>query len=189
MLVRISAKSARIRFQGCAPDYILNTCHGKCCETAANPAGTRIPVTKQDAAALAKFDVQIVDGLLVSRPGETKCPFKQATGFCGIHISGEKPFGCWVSPFKLTGKKPVLVIRKRYIGMKCHADFRETGLPAYRAFHSSLVRLFGEKETERITKELDGGSGDFYADMLLESYKLHMENERTLKPDTPMRFE
>lgn len=179
--VRLSSKSARIRFQGCGLDYIANVCHGKCCETTdpkTKTIATRIPVTEKDAKVLAKFDVQILGGQLVTAPGK-KCPFKQETGLCGIHVSGEKPFGCWVSPFKLAGR--TLIIRKRYIGMKCHTNFRDTGLPAYIAFYSSLQRLFGEQEAARIRTHFDTGGGDLVAHMLAESYALHRENEIGLR--------
>lgn len=182
--VLISSKSARIRFQGCGEDYIQNVCHGKCCETTdpkTKQIATRIPVTKTDLVVLhtIRSSVEVHDGIMVNPLGQ-KCQFKAESGFCSIHLSGQKPFGCWVSPFYLVGKEPhqTLVVRKRYIGMKCHSDFRETGLPAYKAFASSLRRYFGDEEAARITAHLDAGGGDITANMLPESYMLHMENEQ-----------
>lgn len=182
--VHISSKSARIRFQGCSPDYITSTCHGKCCETTdpvSKQIATRIPITKSDLVVLqnAGFDVPVVNGLMSNPPGQ-KCRFKEDPGFCSIHASGQKPFGCWISPFHLRGKRRTLMIRKRYIGMKCHTNFRDTGPPAYKAFATSLRKLFGDAEAARITAHLDGGGGDLVAEMLPEAYALHMENERSL---------
>jgi hypothetical protein len=190
--VRISSKSARIRFQGCSPDYIQSTCHGKCCETTdpkTKAIATRIPVTASDLVVLRTVvpDIKVRNGIMVNPPGH-KCRFKQESGFCGIHASGEKPFGCWVSPFYLTGRAghQTLVVRKRYIGMKCHTAFRDTGLPAYKAFASSLRRYFGDDEAARITAHLDAGGNDLIAYMLPQSHALHMENEGTLKTGTTM---
>jgi hypothetical protein len=184
MRVVISAKWARVRFEGCSPDYIRTTCHGRCCHTSAQSDGTRIPVSDNEAAVLLGFPgVRVVDNHLRPREGEHGCPFHAADGLCQIHMSGEKPLGCWLSPFVLRRGK--LCLRHRYVVLQCHRDFKDAGLPAYRAFASSLVRFFGPDEAARITAHLDAGGGDMVAEMLDDIAAAHMANEATLRGTEP----
>ena len=72
-----------------------------------------------------------------------------------------KPFGCIASPFTLT-KRDVLVVRNRYRLLRC---YRDGVLPAYRAFASSLVLLFGADVANILTEHLDRGGGDIWLPM------------------------
>ena len=92
-------------------------------------------------------------GLLQPDPETGLCPFKRSDGLCGLHGTPEKFLGCVVSPFTLNAAGTV-IIRNRYTKMACHG----AGEPAYRVFRPSLVAMFGEHETARITALLDDGA-------------------------------
>jgi hypothetical protein len=118
-------------------------------------------------------------GLMQAIDGKRTCPFHGDDGLCGIHVSGEKPVGCHCAPFYVKNGK--LVLRYRYLVLKCHLDWKETGLPAYKAFPQSLITMFGETEAKRITDLLDSGvDKDFEAEMIDEIYVLRAENTKML---------
>jgi len=163
--VKISAKSARQIFHGCEPEYIATVCKGACCRSSAGPIlVTLLPREQQTFVARG---YRVADNLL--EPGAKRCPFQNGGNLCSLHGSAipGKPFGCIASPFMLS-TKDTLIIRNRYRLLRCYKD---GVLPAYRAFRASLDLLFGEPEAERICALLDGGSGDFPAEMLADSYE------------------
>ncbi len=170
--VVISAKTMRLEFNGCDPEFIQGTCKGRCCWVSSNPRGTTIHVEPDEAAALQALGVEIdFESTLVTvvKPGcrTPRCFFQcVATGMCEIHGKG-KPRSCYQSPFMLS-KRDRLVIRNRYKMLPCYRAAPR--LPVYRAFSSGLTLLFGAAEAARITAHLDGGGGDCDAAMLEERY-------------------
>lgn len=151
----------RQQFNGCEPDYIRDVCHASCCRSSTDPSGTRIAVAPVEVISLARRGAVVIDGYLQSVA--RRCPFQAADGLCGLHGTGDKPFGCIASPFILTSRG-TLIVRNRYRMLKCYRDGRR--LPAYVAFRSSLDLLFGPAEAARIVAHLEAGGGDLTAQML-----------------------
>lgn len=172
--VKVSAASARLRFNGCEPDYINDICHAHCCESSTSPTGTLITIHPSEESTVIERGGKVTRGLLQPRPGEKKCPFKTAVDLCGLHGTTAKPFGCIASPFTVN-KKGTLIVRNRYKLLKCYNDGHK--LPAYVAFHSSLILLFGESEAAKIAAHFDGGGGDIIAPMSLENFNKLIEND------------
>lgn len=172
--VKISAKMARLLFNGCDPDYIRNVCHASCCESSTASTGTMITIHPSEQAAIEAIGGVVRDGLLQPKPGCKKCPFKQPDNLCGIHFSGNKPFGCIASPFTLNASG-TLIVRNRYKLLKCYNDGRKQ--PAYKAFRASLDLIFGTTEAQRICNHLDNGGGDLYATMSDKNHQMLTEND------------
>lgn len=160
--VKISAASARQIFHGCEPDYIATVCLGACCRSSTGPIiVTLLPREEGRQRALG---LRVQDGLL--EPAARRCPHQASpSNLCGIHGAGE-PFGCVASPFMLSSRD-TLIVRNRYRLLRC---FKDGSLPAYQAFRTSLVLLFGEVEAARIVAHLDAGGGDCQAEMLDDAY-------------------
>ena len=97
--IKVSAKNARLRFNGCEPDYIKNVCHAHCCESSTAPSGTFIAVHPTEEKTLEARGGKILNGLLQSV--NRKCPFKTSENLCGLHFTKDKPFGCIASPLLL----------------------------------------------------------------------------------------
>lgn len=174
--VKVSAAMARQEFNGCELEYIRNVCHATCCESSTAPNGTVITIHPSEAATIRGLGGKIRAGLLLPRPGERKCPFKEEEShLCGLHGSTAKPFGCIASPFTLT-KKGTLIVRNRYRLLKCYKDGRK--LPAYVAFRASLDLIFGRREAQRIADHLDAGGGDLFARMPERSYLMLLQNDQ-----------
>ena len=162
--VTVSAASMRQPFHGCEPDYIRDVCKGACCRSSVDPSGVRIRVLPVEVAVLrARGAVVIGDRV---QPVDHHCPFQTDVQLCGLHGTPDKPFGCIASPFVLTSRD-TLVVRNRYRLLKC---FRDGDRPAHRAFHASLVLLFGAAEAARISAAVDAGSGNFPAEMRPSAY-------------------
>ncbi|MGK2898570.1 MAG: hypothetical protein ACSLE9_07765 [Burkholderiaceae bacterium] len=180
--VNISAAMARQIFHGCEPDYIANVCHAKCCESSTQPGGTLITVLPGEELALRARGGEIIDGLL--QPVARRCPMKTEADLCGLHDTPDKPFGCIASPWMLT-KRQTLIVRNRYRLLKC---YRDGTLPAYRAFASGLVLMFGAAETERITAHLEAGGGNLLVWMLSTEHDKLAEGD-WMKRATARRYE
>lgn len=173
--VKISAASARQRFNGCDPDYIANVCHARCCESSTHPLGIMVTIHPEEQDVIELQGGEVIDGMLQPRAGEKKCPFKTADQLCGLHGTEAKPFGCIASPFTLNAND-TLIIRNRYRMLKCFEDGKK--LPAYVAFRSSLDLIFGTDEAGRICRHLDNGGGDLPAYMPYASWeKLHTNDQ------------
>lgn len=171
--VKVSAKMARLRFPGCSPDYIASTCRATCCESSKAKTGTLITVHPSEEAAIRARGGVVSDGMLQPRPGERRCPFKTEANLCGLHDTPDKPFGCIASPFTLNAKG-TLIVRNRYKTLRCYKD---GGEPAYRAFATSLVLLFGQAEAKRITAHFDDDGGDIMASMPERSWRILRDND------------
>lgn len=152
----ISAANARLLFNGCQPAFIRDVCHGRCCyvKPGKGPAYTTVPVEKAQRPAIEARGVKLDDGK-ISACG--RCPFHNATGFCDLHGTPDKPRSCIISPWTLT-KKRKLIVRNRYKLLKCYKA--APGLPAYKAFASGLKMIFGEDNYALIEKHFNAGGGD-----------------------------
>lgn len=133
-----------------------------------------VSVHASEEAAIRARGAAVVDGLIVPPPGERGCPFK-SRGLCLLHDTPAKPFGCIASPFTLNAND-TLIVRNRYKLLPCYKGPGQKQ-PAYRAYYSSLVLLFGEREAGRIAAHFDKGGGDFTAVMPLRSYKILRDND------------
>lgn len=171
--IKISAKSARLLFRGCDPHYIRDHCHASCCRSSTVKSGVLIAIHPKEQAAIKYLGACIEHGFIVPAAGTRQCPFEVNGHLCALHDTIYKPFGCIASPFTLNSND-TLVIRNRYKLLKC---YRGGWLPAYRAFGASLVLLFGETETERITQHLDGSGGDLMSTMGDQTYNMLKEND------------
>lgn len=179
--VRISAKSARLKFNGCEPEFIRTVCHGRCCEAPSSKPGILVTIDAAEKPRLEALGARVVGGLLQPAPEQRLCPFKTSVHLCGLHETPDKPFICIVGPFHLNANN-TLIVRNRYKLLKCY----NTGprLPAYKAFHSSLVTLFGAEGAATITTHLDSGGGDLVMQMPAESYRMLVENGESLHAAT-----
>jgi len=151
--IKVSGKWMRRRFL-CSKDYIINECHGSCCEGSEDLTISLLP----DEEEYFKFKGYKVEKSKLYPDQKTGlCPFKNENGLCELHNSEHKPFGCIVSPFYI--KKNTLQIRNRYTLMKCHIKGRgsKKGEYAYKVFRPSLDLIFGKEEAERVCKLLDAG--------------------------------
>lgn len=169
--VVVSRKSALAVFEGCSLAYIVGTCFGRCCRV--RPGGakkwhTTVPVQIQEERVLRVLGASFKKGggLVVMQPEEGTgcCRFQQPdTGLCSLHTKLDdngtplKPKSCFISPWVLTrGNR--LVISYRYRALSCHRV--RPGVPAYVAFGSGLVALFGAEQTKAIVRHLREGGGD-----------------------------
>lgn len=174
MRIKISLKSAVLRFHGCTPEYINNVCYGRCCTLSGGKKPAMVYVSDKEKVALAEMGVPTKGHFIAPNP-DNRCPFHNK--ICTIHES-HQPFGCKLSPFTLN-KWKTLVVRKRYIGMCCFIGKKVGGVPAYVAFKRSLVALLGEDQyrvlVEAVARkkdvlhlDIDDGLG---ADILLSNKK------------------
>lgn len=159
--VKISAKSMRQVFHGCEVGYIRDVCKAACCRSSTSPTGTRIALLPAEAVRETARGLTVLNGELQPRQGQHRCPHQGDTGLCGLHSTGDKPFGCIASPFILS-KRDTLIVRNRYRLLRC---YRDGDVPAYRAFATSLALLFGTVLADQITAHLDGGGGDLVVQM------------------------
>lgn len=174
--VKVSAAMARIAFTECGPACIeQNGCKGNCCKSPGKPGGCFVTVHPDEQKYVEKAGATVIDGMIVAPPGTKGCPFQKADGLCGVHGTKAQPFGCIASPFTLN-KKGTLIIRQRYTVLPCHLG-PGAKEPAYKVFRSSLVLIFGETETRRITAKLDSGSGDFTAQISRPVYNKLVSND------------
>jgi hypothetical protein len=173
--VKVSAKSARLPFHGCDPDYIRDRCHARCCEGSSGLMVTIHPTEQLDIEKLGG----IVNNHLL-QPSNTnkygaaqRCPFKTSTNLCSLHNKG-KPFGCISSPFTLN-KNNTLIVRNRYKLLCCFNDGPR--LPAYVAFRASFDLIFGIIEARRICDHLDLGGGDIEGNMSKQNWNILRDND------------
>lgn len=181
-IIKISSKMARLKFNGCEPDYIRDVCHARCCESSSSPTGTVITIHPTEITTIEKRGGVIKNGLLQPREGEKKCPFKSPENLCGLHFTPDKPFGCIASPFTLN-KNNTLIVRNRYRLLKCYNDGNK--IPAYRAFSASLKLILGEEQAQQLTEHLDNNGGDAYATITDEVYNKLVDNDKIKKNNSP----
>lgn len=173
--VRISTAQARQRFEGCSPKYIREVCHGRCCGVPSKRSSPSIVLLPREAERLgAEYGAPVAldPPRLLASPesrGCSGCHFHASDGLCGLHETPDKPVACIASPWILSSRD-TLVIRNRYRLLICYRA--APALPAYEAFRSGLVLLFGEPETDRIAGLIaDGYEGLLDAEMLVDRYR------------------
>lgn len=171
-LIKVSAKMARLRFNGCNRDYIKKVCHGACCRS--STAGMLVTIHPSEKEKIKARGGVVKNSFLQPRPTEKHCPFQNKDFLCDLHRTPAKPFGCIASPFTLN-KNGTLIIRNRYKLLKCYNKGKR--LPAYKAFRSSLVLIFGEEEATRISNHFDKGGGNLYAWISHQNFDILMEND------------
>lgn len=176
--VKISAASARQPFNGCAPAFIRDICHGRCCDAPTRPTGTMITIHPSEEDRIGKRGGVVRNGLLMPREGERRCPFKTEDHLCSLHFTPDKPFGCIASPFTLN-KNNTLIVRNRYRLLPCYKVGRM--IPAYRAFSASLMLIFGTDGAKRITAHLDAGGGDLIVPIPTTIHAMLTENDAIKK--------
>lgn len=181
--VRISAASMRQPFQGCHPDYIRDVCHGACCRSGVTAAGSGAMVHPDEQARLEALGATVVNHRLMPDPGGCHCRFQTDVGHCTLHATAEKPFACVSNPFMLNAGD-TLIVQNRYRRLRCYGA--EPRLPAYRAFGSSLVLLFGPDGAARITTHLDAGGGDLTVPMRSSSYRILTDVARFRRDPAPV---
>ncbi len=164
--VKVSAKSARLLFEGCSSAYIQNVCKGAFCHLKSSPTGPVVKVEDRQQPPLVSLGASFVDGIMQTVNGA--CVFYDGgTGFCQVHLEGIKPQSCIQSPFFLN-KNDILLIRNRYKMLRCYRA--EGSVPAYVAFRSSLDLLFGAEESARIVSHLENKGGDIIGYMVKDMY-------------------
>lgn len=177
--VKVSNKMAKLKFNGCEPDYIKNVCKASCCQSSTSPTGTIITIhPEEEENLIKKYDVKIDKGLLQPNVGCKRCPFKKEDNLCGIHYTPDKPFGCIASPFTLN-KNNTLIVRNRYKLLKCFNDGNK--IPAYQAFRASLDLIFGLQEAERICNHLDQSDEDIIAFVPIANHEKLVTNDMIKK--------
>jgi hypothetical protein len=182
VLVRVSVASAWQRFHGCTPEYIRDVCHARCCDAPSRPEGTLVTIHPSEEAAIRARGGDVADGRLVT-PGRV-CTFKTDASLCGLHGTGDKPFGCVASPFTLN-RSDCLIVRNRYRRLVCYGQ--EPRLPAFVAFRASLDLIFGEDESGGVVRELEwwadhpGAPRFLHAHMPQRSYDILHWNDAAKK--------
>lgn len=157
LLIKVSAKSARLKFIECGPACISRGCTAKCCDAPTHPDGMRVYIDPTERKLVERAGGRVINNWLQPARGCRGCPFKRPDHLCGLHGTPAKPFGCIASPFMLNPNH-TLVIRNRYKLLPCYDA--QCGEPAYRVFRSSLVLILGEAKTDVLTKHLESGGGD-----------------------------
>lgn len=156
--IKISASSARQRFTACVPEYITTNCHGRCCKS--HDGHAKVTILPHEVKFFKKEGHKVDGGFLVT---DGECPYLDAQGLCKLHGTGNKPFGCTVSPFAINANN-TLVVRNRYRMLRCY-KCEGPKLPAYINFKPSLIAIFGDANYKRIAAALGSGSGDIVLDV------------------------
>ncbi len=191
-LVKVSVKSMALLFHGCLPEYIEKVCHGRCCTPKAT--GPLVAILPAERVAIEDAGGQVVNGLL-KQQHDKRCPFHSRTsGLCNLHSGGlnwesipstNKPFSCIVNPFTLS-KRNVLIVRNRYKLLICYrkpwTEFNKgKPMPAYIAFKSGLVRLFGADEYDWMYNQMHKPQvKDFLMHMQPTEYEAMKYREKTI---------
>lgn len=162
--IKISVKWLNHLFD-CNEYYIEKHCKGRCCEGIKGKI--LVSLLPNEVVLHRKTGNRVENGLLQPDKATNKCPYKDKRGFCDLHFTLHKPFGCKVSPFTIN-KNDTLIIRYRYSRLKCHGK----GLPAYKTFRTSLNLLFGNENAALLYQLLDKNevTDNFYTYISLENY-------------------
>lgn len=150
--VNLSGKTLQMRFC-CTTDFITSKCKGACCRRSGKSA--IIPVTQDEADRLTNaYGITVENGCI--QAVNKYCPFQdKTTGFCSLHLKDEKPLGCILGPLMLTSRN-TLVVRNRAMLFACHKPLDAP--PAWVAFKSGLIKLFGEDGYTKIEDHFKTGT-------------------------------
>ena len=164
--IKVSTKSMRLLFEGCSIEYILTECYGRCCES---KNGIGVVILPREEEAITRAGGMINDNLLQPN-NKGICPFKRDY-LCSLHNKDIKPLACILSPFAINSNN-TLIIKNRNKLFRCFRDKRVATRPAYLAYKTTLVRLFGAVGTERLIKHLDSNRiEDIYMHVSADNYK------------------
>jgi hypothetical protein len=165
--VRISAASARLRFNGCEPDYIRDVCKGACCRSATIPMDKLIAVQPWEQGPVEAYGGKVsAEGTMV--PVHGRCGFQaHGTNLCWLHTTDAKPGGCTLAPWCLN-KNGTVIVHNRYKFLKCFKDGQQ--LPAYVAFKGGLVLLLGEEQYGDLLAHMEAGGGDYMGEPTLRGW-------------------
>jgi hypothetical protein len=147
--IKISRKWLTTKFV-CNPDFIANNCKGRCCDGSRKT--TLISLLPEEEDYHRSLGMLVEDSKICANEETKKCPHKKENGLCGLHVPGNKPFGCTVSPFKVNTNN-TLILRHRYILMPCfkyakEKDVGQDGVDyAYNIFREGLIKIFGKDKT------------------------------------------
>lgn len=101
-----------------------------------------------------------------------RCPLLLPNGHCKYHGTNLKPFVCNTLPFRLN-KQHKLILDNRWMQRKCRVRQRcDGGQPAYKAFRSAFIQIFGERLSEFIESHFDNGGGDITIPVPKESMEV-----------------
>lgn len=181
--IKVSAKNMRQQFNGCDPDYIRDVCHARCCQSSTSDIGIVVTIHPEEEAAIRSRGGDVQHGLLQPNEGERVCPFKdKQSHLCSLHFTPDKPFGCIASPFTLN-KADTLIVRNRYRLLKCYGDRHPSNrkIPAYIAFDTSLILIFGEEGYQKLKAHLDSGGGDIIMLVANEGVYEKLKTNDTIK--------
>jgi hypothetical protein len=170
--IKVSNKMCKLRFHPCTVEYIKNVCKGSCCRR--SNKGALITVQKDEMNYIKKLKVKIKNNMLVTI--KASCPFQDDDNLCKIH--DKQLFGCMTSPFMI--RNNVLIVRYRYISMKCYNDGKDC-LPVYRIHKRSLDNIFGLKIANEICFKLNYSNNDFHIPILKTNYNKLVNREKQLK--------
>ena len=149
--IKISSKFLNMKFK-CSVDYIENVCHGSCCSK--GNGDLLICLLPDEVEYQNNNGFKTINGKMCADEKTKRCPHQNKLGCCDLHYTGHKPTGCIVSPFKIN-KNNTLIIRYRYVMMKCRVKDSEVGGDfAYNVFKPSLIKIFGEEQTNEIITKL-----------------------------------
>jgi hypothetical protein len=161
----------RQNFHPCEAGFITGTCKGRCCE--GGQGGIKVAVHISEEDKVRSRGATVVGGY-IQPDNRGLCPFKTQEGFCGIHGTDAKPFGCCASPFTLNDND-TLIVRNRYRLLKCYNC--EGSLPAYEAHRWSLEQIFGVVEAERIANCAKAFTDQIDATVGLREYTILKDND------------
>lgn len=152
--ITLSSAFARQRFL-CSEEYSAGVCHGACCS-----GPSVVLLTEREAKDLREADPSLpVEGRVMWIRGK-RCPLSLPNGHCRFYGTKLKSFVCTVMPFCLN-KNSKLILDNGFMKRGCRVRQGDSGgKPAYKAFRMALLEIFGEKNTDLITKHFDNGGGD-----------------------------
>lgn len=180
-IIKVSAAAAKLKFIECGPSCISKKdCTSKCCDMVSHPQGMKVTVHSSEERRIKKLGVNVIDGMLQPTQGKKVCPFKGGDHLCILHDTGEKPFGCVVSPFMLN-RSDTLVIRNRYKLLPCYDT--ESGDYAYRVFYSSLQMIFGAVIASDIKCKFDlqTVNEDLHYTIPIKTYQMMSDREKLIR--------
>jgi hypothetical protein len=161
--VRINANEMKMLVNPCTVEFISKICFARCCSYNAFSLGhALIMPLENEIEYFKKFSNSkraVYDEKLgIIRLESKKCIAQNCNTFlCNLHNTGNKPFGCRIMP--LTLKNGYIRIRGFIRSYYCqkHNFINVERVPFYIGFRQSMVAVFGEKETDRIIKEIESG--------------------------------
>jgi hypothetical protein len=181
--IKININDFRMLVNPCSSYFIINHCKAKCCQYNAYKLKHPLIMPFDDEIKVfEKVDCKYDDEYKIIRLKENICSFQERpSGFCKLHNTEFKPFGCKIMPLRLVKNEiRVASFLKSY---NCQKQ-QFTGIdkvPFYKGFNQSLIALFGEKETERIINQIELGKVDITVNIHPSNIEKLFEINRIIK--------